>query len=246
MLFDFTNLAGETLVLCVRKNGTNTYLTFPNVVIEITQEFPPQLAGDPHVRSANGQWLDFHGEAGAYTLLANVGVEVNAKLGYAIREDAMLWHPKVQRPGTVVEEVGLRLLASGATVRLAVYGGGVISIREALKPTQFLTAGQDATVQLDGYTLTWGACQDNCESKLPWGTHVRSHTLSVSGNGEHMTFHVAQSGGYRFIDVSASTPATSSTGLLAEAAFSPLLVGRALSEGGRKYQVKGQDFLVSA
>jgi len=189
------------------------------------------MAGDPHVRSSTGEWTDFHGETGVYTLYRGLDLEANAKLGYAIRDQFMIWHPKVMRPGTMIEEVGLKLLEAGIHIRLGVYGGGMVSVREALKPTVFLTAHDSRSLQLGDYTLVWAPCEESCTAALPWGTHERSHVLTVRGKHEFMKLSVASSGGYRFVDVEA-LPMQGSTGLLADASHSPATLWDALRAGG--------------
>jgi hypothetical protein len=203
------------------------------------------IAGDPHVRSANGEWLDFYGATGVYNVYSGPQMVANAKFGFAVRDNHMIWHPKVMRPGTMVEEVGIKLLEAGISLRLGVYGGGLLSIRESLKPTEFLTAKNSKEVQVGNYNIAWEPCTKDCTVVMPWGTHERSHSLTVQGEGEFMQLFVAHSGGYRFIDIEAQ-PAASSTGLLADALMAPLALADRLRSGGEKNYVLQSAALLSA
>jgi hypothetical protein len=203
------------------------------------------IAGDPHVRSANGEWLDFYGATGVYNVYSGPQMVANAKFGFAVRDNHMIWHPKVMRPGTMVEEVGIKLLEAGISLRLGVYGGGLLSIRESLKPTEFLTAKNSKEVQVGNYNIAWEPCTKDCTVVMPWGTHERSHSLTVQGEGEFMQLFVAHSGGYRFIDIEAQ-PAASSTGLLADALMAPLALADRLRSGGEKDYVLQSAALLSA
>lgn len=219
-------VAGRQLKLCVRPPSGATYSL--EVELYLTKA-AVGIAGDPHVRNVAGEWVDFHGEAGVYSLYQGASLEANAKLGYAVRDNHMIWHPKVMRPGTMIEEVGIKL--RDADVRLGVYGGGMVSVRGALQPTVFLTATDARTFTVGDYELTWAPCSQACSKSMPWGTHERSHTLTVSGAGEYMSLSVASSGGYRFIDVE-SIPAAGSAGLLAHASESPVALAELLKAGG--------------
>jgi len=232
-VFDFEGMRasfGDTdLVLCV--NSTNIASTFTVMGAKVT--LTPAVvgvSGDPHVRAADGAWHDFYGEAGVYQLYQGAGVEANAKFGYAVRDRHMIWHPETMRPGTMMEEIGIRLLDEHVSIRLGVYGQGVVSIREALKPTQFWTAGESKNIQIGKYEVHWAPCTEACLQTMPWGTHERSRVLTVQGEGELMQFYVSQSGGYKFIDLEA-IPGHGSTGLLADASMSPQLLSDRLRGG---------------
>jgi len=187
------------------------------------------ILGDPHVRASDGSWLDFYGEAGVYNLLQNGNVQANAKFGYAVRDDRMLWHPKVMRPGTLIEEVGLHLANEKVSLRLAVHGGGLVSVRQSTDATQFWTGADDRVLQVGDYTITWAACQDKVE--VPWGSHQRVRSLTVEGRGEFLQMFVAQSGGYSFVDVEVM-PQDDTTGLLADAHAAPKALANRLMSGG--------------
>lgn len=191
------------------------------------------MAGDPHVRSPGGDWADFHGEAGVYQLYHGANVEVDARLGYAVREGGMIWHPTVMRPGTMIEEVSLKLKDADVEVRLSVSGGGMVSVREVLKPTQFFTAigGSSRAFQVGSYQVTWEPCAGECSTVMPWGVHEKSHVLQIRGNGEFIQLALASCGGYTFIDVD-SAPAPDATGLLADASSSPVALFERLRRGG--------------
>jgi len=213
--------------LCVLTADKNT-LSLP---VAITVSKPVVgIAGDPHVRSASGAWLDFYGEAGVYELL-NGGIQANARFGYAVRDNFMIWHPKVMRPGTLVEEVGVQLKDTQTSLRLGIQGGGIVSIRQSLKSTDFWAGTEERAIDIGDYSISWSMCEQSCEVVLPWGTHQRSKTLTIEGRGEFMQMHISKSGGYRFIDVEA-IPSSSSTGLLADAASAPAELATHLLSGG--------------
>lgn len=230
LTFDFTGMYSVQdfdAKLCVRTSST-TVLSLP-VTIKVSKPVVG-IAGDPHVRSASGAWLDFYGEAGVYELL-NGGIQANARFGYAVRDNFMIWHPKVMRPGTLVEEVGVQLKDTQTSLRLGIQGGGIVSIRQGLKSTDFWAGTEERAMEIGDYSISWSMCEQSCEVVLPWGTHQRSKTLTIEGRGEFMQLHISKSGGYRFIDVEA-IPSSSSTGLLADAASAPAELATHLLSGG--------------
>jgi len=251
LTFNFTGMRSfqasnptYTATMCVR-TATNFDIFMLSGSTITVGEAVVGIAGDPHVRSANGEWLDFYGATGVYNVYTGPQMVANAKFGLAVRDNHMIWHPKVMRPGTMVEEVGIKLLEAGISLRLGVYGGGLLSIREALKPTEFLTAKHSKVVQVGDYNIAWEPCTKDCTVAMPWGTHERSHSLTVQGKGEFMQLFVAHSGGYRFIDIEAQ-PAASSTGLLADAMMAPLALADRLRSGGEKNYVLQSAALLSA
>jgi hypothetical protein len=230
------SMQGNTLVLCVKRDvgGVNTVYKLLGTTILVTAHVSVvSVGGDPHVRAADGKWLDFYGEAGVYNLLDSDNMQANAKFGYAVRDNHMIWHPKVMRPGTLMEEVGIKLLDEKVNIRLAVHGGGIVSIRKAAESTQFWTGVEDHVIQMGDYTITWAACQKSCETVMPWGSHERSRSLTVEGRGEFLQMFVANSGGYRFVDIEAM-PSHAATGLLADAQGVPAALAARLMSGGEK------------
>jgi hypothetical protein len=242
LTFDFSGMtAGIQTRLCVNSSGTIFSLSSSTLDVtkgvENTQYNAAGLYGDPHVRSSNGEFLDFYGETGVYTLLDG-NMQANAKFGYAVRDNFMIWHPKVMRPGTLVEEVGIQLKDTKTTLRLGTQGGGIVSVRENLKSTEFWAAGSEGrNLQVGDYSINWAMCEVDCEVTMPWGTHQRTHSLTVKGRGELLQLFVAKSGGYRFVDIEAM-PSSTSTGLLADATNAPeALAERLLTGGELAYQV---------
>jgi hypothetical protein len=227
--------------LCVQTQSDSEPEIRPRFVLDASTVIVTQpvalavgIAGDPHVRTATGTWLDFYGEAGVYQVLDG-DIQVNAKFGHAVRDNFMIWHPKVMRPGTLVLEVGIKLKGTETSIRLGVQGGGIVSIRDELKSTDFWAGADERVMQVNDYSIIWSECKDHCEVAMPWGVHQRTKTLTVEGRGEFMQMHVTQSGGYRFIDIEA-IPGSGSTGLLADAATDPdALVLRLLSGGEATY-----------
>lgn len=224
------------LTLCVQRDLT----TFPlsSTTLTLTKSIAAvNMVGDPHVRAANGEWLDFYGQSGVYNLLDNDRMQAKAKFGYAVRDKQMIWHPRVMRPGTVMEEIGVTLLDERVSIRLAVHGGGIVSVREESGTTKFWTAAADHVIQVGDFVISWGACQQNCEVAMPWGTHERTRSLLIEGRGEFLQMFVTKSGGYRFVDVD-STPGPLSSGLLADANAAPASLAQRLMNGGEHiYQV---------
>jgi len=188
------------------------------------------LVGDPHVRTASGKWVDFYGESGVYQLLANDKLEVNAKMGYAVRENHMIWHPKVMRPGTVVQEIGLRLPSEDVHIHFGVFGGGIVSIRETGKPTVFWTTVTNEIIKFGEFELRWEKYDSSLA--MPWGTHEHAFILSLKGEEEHVDMFVSESGGYSFIDVEIKEAGASSHGLLADASNAPYALEDRLISGG--------------
>jgi hypothetical protein len=235
---DFSGKAQGTYRLCVKDKNTSSVYAIPSATLEVTAPIVVGVAGDPHVRSATGKWLDFYGETGVYTLLDG-NMQANAKFGYAIRDNFMIWHPKVMRPGTLVEEVGIRLQDDETSLRLGTQAGGIVSVRTGLKSADFWTSSSgDRSLHVGDYSITWSKCTANCEAAMPWGTHQRTHSLTIRGRGEYLELFVTSSGGYRFIDVEAM-PSQGATGLLADASAAPEeLAERLLSGGERSYQVE--------
>jgi len=227
---DFDGMStGKGAYLCVReKDGGKTYkssgssVAISNAVVSIS--------GDPHVRKADGHWVDFFGESGVYQLLDGE-LAANAKLGYAVRDNFMIWHPQVMRPGTLVEEVGIQLKDTKASVRLGIQGGGIVSVRIEDQSTEFWAPSDERSLKLGAYTITWRKCVANCDVTMPWGTHQRTHSLSVQGRGDFIQVFMARSGGYRFVDIEA-IPADGATGLLADASFAPTALSKLLVSGG--------------
>jgi hypothetical protein len=242
LAFDFDGMQGgfETR-LCV--NSSNVIFAISSATIDITPTVEGTnydgagMYGDPHVRSATGEFLDFYGETGVYTLLDG-NMQVNAKFGYAIRDNFMIWHPKVMRPGTLVEEVGITLTTAKTNLRLGTQGGGIVSVREDMRSTDFWSSNTEArSLQVGEYSIEWAKCEVDCEVIMPWGTHQRTQSLTVTGHGELLQLFVVKSGGYRFIDIEAM-PSSTSTGLLADATNAPdALAERLLSGGEVAYQV---------
>jgi len=233
MSFDFgKSLQGNTLMLCVRRDTTVYKLTGTTILVTEAVN-AVGIGGDPHVRAADGKWLDFYGEAGVYSLLDSDNVQANAKFGYAVRDNHMIWHPKVMRPGTLMEEIGIKLLDEKINIRLAVHGGGIVSIRKAAESTQFWTSIEDREMKVGDYSITWAACQKACEVVMPWGSHERARSLIVEGRGEFLQMFVTKSGGYRFVDMEAM-PSQSATGLLADAQGVPATLAARLMTGGEK------------
>jgi hypothetical protein len=217
-------------VLCVYDTASGTVFSVPGATIEVTARVVG-IAGDPHVRSASGAWLDFYGDAGVYELLAGDSIQANAKFGFAIRDNFMIWHPKVMRPGTLIEEVGIQLNGAHTSLRLGIQGGGIVSVREEAQTTDFWARDEDHKMQAGDYTITWSKCRKDCDVVMPWGSHQRSQSLIVEGRGEFLQMFVTKSGGYRFIDVEA-IPSPVSTGLLADAASDPYALASLLLGGG--------------
>jgi hypothetical protein len=245
LVFDMSAMGGSAniLLLCVKDSGTNgTVFALPQTKLQVTAAVVG-LAGDPHVRAADGKWLDFYGEAGVYQLFTADHLQANAKFGYAVRDHVMIWHPKVMRPGTFVEEVGVTLLDVGATVRLAVYGGGIVSIRESLKSPVFWSGATSYSMSLGEYKISWKTCSESVA--VPWGTHHRSQVLAISVGQETLKLFVAQSGGYRFIDVEAAAGSHASSGLLADALRAPVELSRSLASGQEKQYLQQVDLLPS-
>jgi len=232
LLFDFDNMRSGNdidVYLCVNDTSTKTVFPLKGSTVKITPAVVG-LSGDPHVRAADGKWVDFYGEAGVYQLLDGE-MQANAQLGYAVRDNFMIWHPRVMRAGTVVEEVGIQLEATRTSIRLGIQGGGIVSIRQGLESTEFWAASENQSLQLGDYTVTWSDCTNDCEQVMPWGVHQRSRSLTVQGRGEFIKLFVAKSGGYRFIDIEA-IPSSDSTGLLADASASPADLVQRLSKSG--------------
>jgi len=231
--FDFSGLqtTGNTpeAYLCVNSTATGEVYSLKSSKVAINKEVVG-LAGDPHVRSATGEWLDFYGEAGVYTLLDG-NIQANARFAYAVRDNFMIWHPKVMRPGTLVEEVGIQLKNEQASLRLGVQGGGIVSVRTGHKLTEFWAASEDHELRIGDYTVTWSKCSTSCEAQMPWGMHQRSNSLTVEGRGEFLQVFIARSGGYRFVDVEAM-PHHQSSGLLSDALVSPAALAARLVRGG--------------
>jgi hypothetical protein len=234
--FDFSTLNTTSMAIaspCV-KRGTDVFKISASVNIDAAVV---GLAGDPHVRTASGDWVDFYGETGVYTLLDGDDLQANAKFGYAIRDNFMIWHPKVMRPGTLVEEVGIQLKGAKTSLRVGTQGGGIVSVRENMKPTAFWSGSADRSLQVGEYSIEWSKCTKDCDVVMPWGTHQRTHSLTVKGRGELLQMFVAKSGGYRFVDIEAMAGSTSQ-GLLADASAAPAaLAERLLSGGEMAYQV---------
>jgi len=224
--FDDMTPSVESLGLQLCVNSTAIVWSPTNVNL-ILRHKVVSLLGDPHVRAVDGSWMDFLGDAGVYQLLSGGGLEANARFGYAVRENFMIWHPKVMRPGTVVEEVGLKI--GEVNIRLGVFGGGVVSVRRPVSTPEFWTSSQHRSIVAGGYQVEWSSSRTT--KVLPWGIHERSNVLTIKGNGEFMQLFVAKAGGYRFIDVEAAPTATSS-GLLADALSSPQLLAQSLKSGG--------------
>jgi hypothetical protein len=217
--------------LCVHHNADDVFsLDAATLIVTKPVALAVGIAGDPHVRSATGAWLDFYGEAGVYQMLDG-NIQANAKFGYAVRDNFMIWHPKVMRPGTLVQEVGIKLKGTQTSLRLGIQGGGIVSIRDELKPTEFWAGADKRVMHANDYSVTWSECQDKCEVAMPWGVHHRTKTLTVEGRGEFIQMHVSKSGGYRFIDIEA-IPGSGSTGLLADAASAPDTLAELLLSGG--------------
>jgi len=216
-------------ILCVYDTASGAVFSVPSATVEVTATVVG-IAGDPHVRSASGAWLDFYGDAGVYELLAG-DIQANARFGFAVRDNFMIWHPKVMRPGTLIEEVGIQLNGARTSLRLGIQGGGIVSVRDETKPTDFWARAEDHMMQVGDYTITWSKCTKDCDLVMPWGSHQRSQSLTVEGRGELLQLFVAKSGGYRFIDVEA-IPSPASTGLLADAASAPDALATLLLGGG--------------
>lgn len=201
------------------------------------------LFGDPHVRGSDGEWVDFYGDVGVYELFHGSQIQANAKFSLAASDNFLIWHPKVMKAGTMMEEVGVSILGSGSTIRLGIYGGGLVSISDSLEKTTFLTTSDEQTLQMGSVHISWGPCQLNCEVAMPWGTHVRKQVLAISSPQESLTLFVTDSSGYRFIDADLSVlpsvqPTTS--GLLSDAAFAPKEMQDVLALGQEsKYLVAG-------
>lgn len=241
-VFNFTNMrygADVVLTLCVDSLGANTNV-FEYAATNLTLTAPVvSISGDPHVRSARGEWMDFYGASGVYQLMRTSGLVANAKMGYAVRDSHLIWHPRVMRPGTMMEEVGIKLTDSGTSVRLGVQGGGVVSIRKALHPTAFWTSKAEQSATIDGYALNWAVCaSDRCNAHMPWGIHERLFVLSIEGNGEFLQMFVTRSGGYHFIDVEA-LPSSKAVGLLPDASFTPEDLADRLRTGGERHYMLG-------
>jgi hypothetical protein len=242
--FNFTQQqSSNVMTLCVQRGGG--YFSLADTTVAVTQAVTVGIGGDPHVRAADGKWLDFYGEAGVYNLLDSVNVQANAKFGYAVRDNHMIWHPKVMRPGTLMEEIGIKLQDEKVSVRMAVHGGGIVSIRKAAESTQFWTGAENQIMQVGEYTLTWAACEEACEAVMPWGSHERTRSLTIEGRGEFLKMFVAKSGGYRFVDVEAM-PSHSSSGLLADAQGAPAALAARLMSGGEKDYKVGVSTLIES
>lgn len=206
--------------------SSNQYICIEDVIVNAS------ALGDPHVRTADGQWVDFFGDVGLYSLFAGSEISANAKFSIAARDNFLIWHPRVMKAGTMMEEVAVSVMGSGATVRLGVYGGGLLSISDPLAKTEFLTANEERTLTMGDVTVEWKACTENCDVEMPWGVHSRSRVMSVKGKTESLTFFVTESGGYRFIDADLSVPLSGkNAGLLSDAARHPANFVDALAQG---------------
>jgi len=250
MLADFTDFAFGDYKLCAyyRVEGVDfggemgTYLQ-QDIITYLHVGPAASVVGDPHVRGADGTWVDFFGDVGVYELFHGSQIQANAKFSLAASDNFLIWHPKVMKAGTMMEEVGVSILGSGSTIRLGIYGGGLVSISDSLEKTTFLTTSDERTLQFGSVQVSWGPCRLNCQVAMPWGTHVRKQVLAISGQHESLTLFVTDSSGYRFIDadltVLPSVQPTSS-GLLSDAAFAPNKMQDALSLGQEsQYLVAG-------
>jgi len=230
--FDFDGMyqsATVSAVLCVHDATSGEIYKLPLTTIDVTKPVVG-LAGDPHVRTPSGAWLDFYGESDVYQLLDG-DIQANAKFGYAVRDSLMIWHPQVMRPGTLVEEVGIKLKGTATSLRLGIQGGGLVSVRDGRQAPEFWAASEPSSLRVGDYTVTWAPCVDKCEVVMPWGTHHRDQSLTVRGRGEFLQLFVTSSGGYRFVDIEA-VAGDASTGLLADASSSPAALADRLLHGG--------------
>jgi len=250
MRADFTNFAFGDYKLCAYYTmgdedvggEMGTYLQ-QDIITYLHVGPAASVVGDPHVRGADGTWVDFFGDVGVYELFHGSQIQANAKFSLAASDNFLIWHPKVMKAGTMMEEVGVSILGSGSTIRLGIYGGGLVSISDSLEKTTFLTTSDERTLQFGSVQVSWGPCRLNCQVAMPWGTHVRKQVLAISGQHESLTLFVTDSSGYRFIDadltVLPSVQPTSS-GLLSDAAFAPNKMQDALSLGQEsQYLVAG-------
>jgi hypothetical protein len=238
--FNFTHLASfapTLLRLCLDDAGTMTTLSPTTIMLE--EALSAKALGDPHIQTSDGRWVDFYGDAGTYNLFQGASFVANARFVLAAREDAegLIWHPRVMKAGTMMEEVAISVVGSGLTARVGVYGGGLLAINDPTSGTSFLTSQEARVFEFGDVSISWFACEKDCEVEMPWGTHTREQVVKVQGPGEAMTLYVAHAGGYRFIDAEAAMlpamqgPVGEATGLLADAMLRPKHVQGSIYNG---------------
>jgi hypothetical protein len=206
-------------------------LDFAHIRIQI--ERAVAIAGDPHVLDGNGAWFDFYGETGVYNMLSTANMEVNARFGLAVGESNLIWHSTSMKPGTVIEEVGIQLKESGVEVRLSVLVGGVVSVRDPMGATRFLTGADTEKLDLGDVVLSWAPVHE--QTLLPWGSHERSHKLTVKSPTDTLNLFLAESQGYSFIDVELQVvPNSSMKGILGDALLFPSESHAVVAKGAEK------------
>jgi hypothetical protein len=195
------------------------------------------IAGDPHVQGSDGKFADFFGESGVYNVYSAESMQVNARLGLAVREGSrMLWHPTVMKAGTLVQEAGV---AIGETrLRLALHAGGLVSISDPSVATTFLTSAADQELTIGGVQVQWTKVAET--KAFPWGVHAYSQRLELSTADDTVVLQVVESQGYRFIDINVEGVPSTATGLLNVAMSAPVELRRQLT------QQREVDFLVGA
>jgi hypothetical protein len=226
--FDFKTMVNgnpftvpDKLITCFIKDLKTGAFCGDGIVIE---SFNSAVAlGDPHIRGTDGKFVDFFGPAGVYDLYTGGELKAHGKFDLATREDLLIWHPKVMRAGMMIEEVTVSVFGVDSTIRLGVHGGGLVSVTGGAH-VKFLTTMDHESFELGSVTLAWEPCVKDCSVHMPWGTHVRVHSLEVRGQAETLRLHITHSSGYTFIDAELDALTSlkrKSSGILAQAAFNP-------------------------
>lgn len=186
------------------------------------------ILGDPHVLGSDAVTSDFFGEAGVYNLFESETMSVQGRLDLAVKGASMLFHPDVMKAGTLMQEVSVT--AGDARLRLALHAGGLVSVADSHLETSFLTPAADASFALNGVQVAWTQV-DEAEA-FEWGTHNYSQKLQVTTSADVITMYVAESQGYRFIDVQAETTVdhANAAGLLNVALKTPAALRTQLSQ----------------
>lgn len=219
-------------------SSSTSFITPPaDRSLSFTTKGASGIAGDPHVQGSDGKFADFFGESGVYNVYSTETMQVNARLGLAVRESSrMLWHPTVMKAGTLVQEAGV---AIGETrLRLALHAGGLVSVSDPSVATTFLTSAADQELSIGGVKVQWTKVSET--KAFPWGVHAYTQRLELSTADDTVVLQVVESQGYRFIDINVEGEPSAATGLLNVAMSAPVELRRQLA---RQREV---DFLVGA